>query len=454
MVVAAIGLAGCATAPSTSVVPTPRVAASDPTPAADALTPDAAIAAWLDGAEGRSIDTWRAADRRLARRGKDVVPLVVRYVDDPAISRYALDVLAAIGPDAAEVAPVLARTSVARDDASVRLETIACMGPAALGEFQRILDERDASIRWRAVEALGAFGPDDVDVVALLVRETKDPERIARSVAIDMLAHRTAFPEVVVPALTASLGDEDVTLRRMAARSLQAFGPAAAPAVTALVRRLDESDRSVVLAAVEALGAIGPAAANAAPRLVEIARADPKAAERVLRAVAKIDLDVVRGLIDDPNAVLRAVAVSAAAPRFDWSSSIAELRAVLAGPAGFERDAVLALVKLDPSDPSALPTARGWLRGEDGSLRYRAVLFSGIVRDADAVPEIVKLLTFDNPYGSLRALESLGEIGPPAGSAAEDVAQFTRPGFDGWSSSGSSGIALARAVLKKIRPRS
>lgn len=102
----------------------------------------------------------------------------------------------------------------------------------------------------RAAQALGRFGPGAKEAVPLLVRALQSPSTEVREFAVDALGRIGLEPQTVVPAIVAEadLPPEHINyallapFRRLAARALGRYGPAATAAVPVLEKALQNED--------------------------------------------------------------------------------------------------------------------------------------------------------------------------------------------------------------------
>ncbi len=85
------------------------------------------------------------------------------------------------------------------------------------------------------------------------IEQLKAPESIARIQAIHTLQERKGDAEIIVPALSEALQDENIYVRRDAARRLGSFGAEAKSATPALQAALRDREASVRTAAAKAL---------------------------------------------------------------------------------------------------------------------------------------------------------------------------------------------------------
>jgi HEAT repeat protein len=125
--------------------------------------------------------------------------------------------IAALGPDAKPVVPIL-------------------MG---------LLNAQDPDTRDNAVFALRSLGPVAVDALPGLIKCLKDPDSSIRWNAMLSLGEIHQEPERVIPILIENLGAPDQGLRRGALWSLRRFGGAAKSAVPNLLKLFDDPDAGV-----------------------------------------------------------------------------------------------------------------------------------------------------------------------------------------------------------------
>ncbi len=98
------------------------------------------------------------------------------------------------------------------------------------------------------------------------IAKLKSPEPLTRIQAVHTLLERKGEAEQVVPALIEALQDENVYVRRDAARALGSFGEQAKPAVPALQTAQRDREASVRSAAAVALERIDPTLKTKTPR--------------------------------------------------------------------------------------------------------------------------------------------------------------------------------------------
>jgi HEAT repeat protein len=155
------------------------------------------------------------------------------------------------------------------------------------------LVDRDPQVRLAAAEALEMYGPLGIPAIPQLVRALGDRNLFVRWVSARTLGKLAPNqPELVVPGLVALLPvgeDLDVRLTAMAAlenygtTSPQPISPALRDAVPALARAAVTGDSKARVAAIRALAAVGIEAAPAVPSLAK-ALSDPHSDVRQMAA--------------------------------------------------------------------------------------------------------------------------------------------------------------------------
>ncbi|MEA1950615.1 MAG: HEAT repeat domain-containing protein [Planctomycetota bacterium] len=132
-------------------------------------------------------------------------------------------------------------------------------GPGiAIPAIRKALAGADPDTLNAALDALASLGETSVPNVARVLQN-----KTHRRKAAMILARMGPKAKMAVPALVASLTDEDPKTRREIVFALGSIGPAAARAVPALIKSLDDKDMDVRYSAAFALGKIGPEAAAA-----------------------------------------------------------------------------------------------------------------------------------------------------------------------------------------------
>jgi HEAT repeat protein len=204
-------------------------------------------------------------------------------------------------------AAVMIRTAAARS-----LRVIGPEAQAAVPALARALREDEAQLRWEAAGALGAIGgPARAELVAALTN--KDPN--VRRAAAYGLGESIPPEPATVEALLRALGDQEVSVRAMAASSVSALGTNALAWVMESFRRGDVQARQ---SAARAFGALRSARDVTVPALVEMSQ-DKNPASRLvaIQTLAGLGLpnrqmiEAYKSLLKDPAEEVRLAAVLA-----------------------------------------------------------------------------------------------------------------------------------------------
>jgi HEAT repeat protein len=152
--------------------------------------------------------------------------------------------------------------------------------------LMRGLNDRDATVRWRASVALGEIGPAAVEAVRVLAEALEDEDETVRWEAAKALGKIGPDARDAVPALAAALSESDEVLRTAAATALGMMGAAATGAVPALIRSLRSTGPDDPEAAVETLVKLGR---NSVPALIEaLNEDDPLIRSRAAAALTRV----------------------------------------------------------------------------------------------------------------------------------------------------------------------
>lgn len=221
----------------------------------------------------------------LGRESKAASPDLAKLVLDskrPFVIRAAcLEALAQIGDADARAVHALIKMlthrfnrNVSKNDAKMlrgfAIDAVAFVGPpaaAAIPSLILLTRNEDETVRRKAASALGAMRGQARDAIAPLGDLlTQDDSPAVREAAANALA---AIGDLGVPILKGLLEDNDVEVKRHAARCLGKIGVAAKPAVGELDFALDDPDGWVRLYAAESLWRITQKADRAVPAYVE-----------------------------------------------------------------------------------------------------------------------------------------------------------------------------------------
>jgi HEAT repeat protein len=373
----------------------------------------------------------QAAADALAEQGRDVVPALVRALrsDDVKRRAEAIDVLAQIGPDAAEAVPALADV-LAEPTVSFWITpgkpqnsdlTDGELHPWVPARWEWWDDNDPENVHFRAAYALECIGTAAVPAVVAALGDRQPPRPRAvrgavaslgpalvrflerknnRHVIVDSFALAATLPE----ALEAALQSPSRVGRRCVCRRVAHGDLHPGAAVPALVRLLKDDDPQLRAAAAEALAAVGPDAVDAVPDLIE-ALHDPYGRSTFFgRAGGSPPVSGVR-----PAAV---AALRAIGPK--GKEALAEKGVVILKQALEKEDhdswghTSMSLGMIGPEAREAAPAiVDGYLAAKgDGCEVRRALRLLG----ADAAPALKKMLETSEYAGD--ALEAVAAGGP------------------------------------------
>ncbi|MCS7239180.1 MAG: HEAT repeat domain-containing protein [Thermoguttaceae bacterium] len=182
----------------------------------------------------RSAIVRRQAVAELAARGRSVVPLVARQLaqkgNSPARSAAA-EVLAKLGPEAAEAVPVLAeaifdRGWTGRELAAAALGEIGPSAASAVGALTTVLrEDEEPPVRMAAARALGRLASAGVvlpsEALKALLEALKDSDPTIQAEAAEALGNCSNPPPEVVTALENLARSETFIVRQAAEEALR-----------------------------------------------------------------------------------------------------------------------------------------------------------------------------------------------------------------------------------------
>jgi HEAT repeat protein len=172
------------------------------------------------------------------------LPAVTAGLEDRAVEgrRAAIDVLEAIGGQAAPAAPALV-AGLSDRDRFVRWSAARALGkvrPAnadgVIAALAHGLGDADRDVRQAAATALGAYGPSARAALPALLTAARAREPELRLAAIRALECIGSHDRDSLAVLNAALGDADGRVRQIAAEALEKAGPMRPGAANALVR--------------------------------------------------------------------------------------------------------------------------------------------------------------------------------------------------------------------------
>jgi HEAT repeat protein len=273
---------------------------------------------WLVRLHLRSVDEYRLQVdnyRTLGANGfmalgvdaRPAVPALIALLNDKDLRvRYlAVFALRCLGPVASDALPSMINCLddpdfAVRDDAVTGLGTIHQEPERVVPILINFIEKNraDKILCQDAIGSLGMFGEQAKPAIPILLGFLNHQEASAlRGQVLRALVKIHAKPELVVPALMASLHDSDAEVQKFSIIGLGAFGADAKLAVPALIDSLIDPNDEVRILAVDALGQIHVEPELVVPAL-EKALHDPSAV--VCLNAAKVLKQI------DPEAAARA----------------------------------------------------------------------------------------------------------------------------------------------------
>jgi|GEM_PF-2891218 len=164
-------------------------------------------------------------------------------------------------------------------------QALAQIGPPAVGELIKALEDPSAAVQIRALSALGVLGPEARQGIVPISRFLENKDAKIRRLAAWVLGEIGPPARPAADTLAKALRDADSDVRRLAAESLHEIGP---EMVTHLLPALKDEDLSIRLSTVQAL-AIFHERKEAVQALVDALR-DPKIKVRTAAATALVRL--------------------------------------------------------------------------------------------------------------------------------------------------------------------
>jgi HEAT repeat protein len=334
--------------------------------------------------------------------GAPAVPALIEVLEDKSesigrgtVAVAVAEALGRIGPEAADAVPVLGLalsdgSAAVRRAAADALGRIGVVQEASLGALIKALGDGEANVRLAAAQALGSLDLDgNAEAIAALIEATDEPSLVVRMtvnktldklwlkgskldtmliqglVDQDVWIRRAAAKSLgrlgpkVVPDLSKALADPDLLVQLNAIRSLETIGPKSEEAVQLLASVLRSESRQVQLTAIAALGHIGPNANTVVAELVDTIHITDLQKE-ALRALCQIapENDGLMALLPD---LLR-----------DSDREIREMATRLLAQAGDRGGPILREAFID-SDWTVRQSIIGMLSQLDANSRYEIV---------------------------------------------------------------------------------
>jgi HEAT repeat protein len=191
------------------------------------------------------------------------------------------------------------------------------------------LKSDDGEARSRAINALGAIGPDAVEAVpdlAVILRQ--DPEGLRRAQAALALTKMRPASRGAVPALAEALSDKDEWVRMNAVIALAGLGTDSRPAIPALIPAMKDDANRTNLGAFtftiqeEAAIALGRASAGTHDGVAALSETMQTTPSRSLKRAAARALGLVGAEARDAAPLLKAM-LDDADPALQWTARVA-----------------------------------------------------------------------------------------------------------------------------------
>jgi HEAT repeat protein len=366
---------------------------------------------------------------------------------------------------------------------------------APMPEGLKALQHPDAKVRYRAAQTLADLGPQAKFAAPELRELLRDKNLYVRVKAAEALWKIEKTPaSILLPVLLDALKDKEAGVRALAPPVIALLGSKAKPALPLLVQLLGDKELDVKLSAIAALGELGSVAKESAKDLLALtADKDFFLLEPFVgAALANLGDSVLPTLaqaLADPSAERRRVAAYALGSMGRNAAPVADglAKALQADDAATRILAARALGKIGPEAQKCLEKLEAALTDKEAAVRIEIALATwcvsgkpthtgvivkaladpsvnvreaacqalGAMKAKEAVAPLLTLLQDKDLH--LRAIMTLGEIGPPAdralgelkkGLTDKDAEMAGWSAFAVWQVTGKSAETLP--VLKNL----
>ena len=351
--------------------------------------------------EGRTVEQWQAVIQTIdfsSSEAKDAVPGLIAVCRDPKVAAevraQSAYTLARIGEPAQAAVPVLEQLLPADSET-----------------------QQDSTAQW-AAKALAGFGPLAAPATPTLVELADDPKRglLERQAAMEALgriggAHADAIPVLIKLSTADGSGESSELVAReiqtTAIDSLMFAGPAASAAVPGLIQLTRSPSSDLRRAAAATLGAVGPAAGIASSALVDLVLFDelPVVRDTATASLARLGEPgetSLSHLLRDEDVFVRKLAAAALGgiERPADATRQALVEALGDAEADVRLTAAESLVKLNHDAVMLIPMLLDSLTDENRQPRIRAYRLLIEMRDAAEVllPRLERLADDPRPY--------------------------------------------------------
>jgi HEAT repeat protein len=321
----------------------------------------------------------------------------------------------------------------------------------ALPALEEALQDKDFDVKVAAITALGDLGPIAKEQAGALLDLAKDKEFFLLEPFVG--AALSNLGDGAIPTLKKALSDKSLERRRLAAYSLGSMGPKAAPAALELAKVLQNDDSALRTLAARALGKIGADAKATIPEL-EKSLDDKVAAVRIEAALATwfitgqaTHIAVLAKELKDKSPSVRENACQAIAVMKAGAKDAVEPVAKLLTDKELRLRAIITLGEIGPPAEKTLPNLKAFLKDKDGDVQLWSAF--AVWQITGETKESMKVL--EELLGTEKhytpTIRILGEMGPAAQSMLPTLVRLYRE-----EDVPEDRLALAVAI-KKIDPK-
>lgn len=374
------------------------------------------------------------ATHSLAEVGPDIVPPMIKAMEDERTIYWAILVLAELGPDAKDGVPALAKALV-HEDEEVRHEAaqaLRAIGPGAQDAIPQLIKALDDEFaQMPAALALGSIGPPAKTALERLRKVSSEADDVMEICAVWALASIEDDDEKLkndtAPTLVQFMVSDDQEVRRAAALALLQLEPGPeimAPLIAKVFENASDEARADMIDAVSTLGAA------AVPRMIK-ALEYPAIRQQAVEILGRLGPDAAEAVpallehIEDEDAELRADILTSLGHIGPGAKAAVE--AVMKAMEDEEEEvvvsAIFALGKIGPDAVDCAAGIKGLLEGENP--RFHTVCAWALVKIVPgnedyqkvAIPLLITALGHDEDSIRSEAAATLVSIGPAAEAA-------------------------------------
>ncbi len=381
-------------------------------------------------------DVVAMATHSLAEAGPDIVPAMIKAMDDERTVYWAILVLSELGPDAEPAVPVLAE-ALGHQDAEVRheaaqaLRAIGAKAAPAVPELITALDDEQVGVQLPSVLALGSIGPaakDALEKISSLKESDDQLLQVCALWAIEKIdPNEERLKTETAPVLVNLLLNENQAVRNAAALAVLQLEPGAdvvGPLFTEAYGKASEGAQADMIDAAASLGG------EVVPRLV-VGLGNPNGRQQAIQILGRIGPDAAEAVpellkhVDDPNPAIRAdlfITPGHIRPAANAATEAAT-NALQDSEEEVQSSAVYALGRIQPDDAACVDAITKLM--ESDNPRLTTVCAWALVRidpeNGDnyrrAIPLLVQATNHEQAFVRAEAVTTLGMIGPAAKEA-------------------------------------